>query len=323
MPDTTGLKHEVIIQKLHRMAYDQSIRLSGARLVEIGDGETAPVEAMKQRRPRGRGLGFRLGALACAAGSALSLGCASLGRGSADGAGDAAYRDQAPPEYDFLLAQLLEFDEQIPEAAEAYRRAAAKDPDSVFLQRKLAELAARQDQLDDALQHAQRAHDLEPSDPQARVLLGNLHYLNHDLLSAEAVLRDESGRPASPDAAVLLYQIEMAASRYGEAVDVASWLVAQDPGAVRPYQALATAYDKLGLLPEAAQTLRDALEIEASNLAILAADPRRRTPSFLSLWTLRSRIRSSWRRCCSRVSLEFVMFRSGGPGSRSTPSNLA
>ena len=83
-------------------------------------------------------------------------------------------------------------------------------------------------------------------------------------------MRDELGRPASKDAAVLLYQIEMAASRYPEAVEVASWLVAQDPGAARAYQALATAYDKLKLFPEAAQTLRDALEIDPGNLALLA-----------------------------------------------------
>ena len=41
LPDTDGMEHEVIIQKLHRIPYDQSIRLSGARLVEIGDGKTA------------------------------------------------------------------------------------------------------------------------------------------------------------------------------------------------------------------------------------------------------------------------------------------
>ena len=48
LPDTNGMKHEVIIQKLHRIPYDQSIRLSGAKLVEIGDGKTAPAEELKQ-----------------------------------------------------------------------------------------------------------------------------------------------------------------------------------------------------------------------------------------------------------------------------------
>ena len=46
LPDTTGMKHEVIIQKVHRIAYDQAIRLAGAMLVEIDDEGTPPTEAM-------------------------------------------------------------------------------------------------------------------------------------------------------------------------------------------------------------------------------------------------------------------------------------
>ncbi len=47
LPDTTGMKHEVIIQKLHRIAYDQAIRLAGATLIEIDDQGTPPTEAMR------------------------------------------------------------------------------------------------------------------------------------------------------------------------------------------------------------------------------------------------------------------------------------
>ncbi len=47
LPDTTGLKYEVIIQKRHRIAYDQAIRLTGARLIEIEDSARAPIEAMR------------------------------------------------------------------------------------------------------------------------------------------------------------------------------------------------------------------------------------------------------------------------------------
>ncbi len=46
LPDTTGMKHEVIIQKAHRIAYDQAIRLAGATLIEIDDQGTPPTEAM-------------------------------------------------------------------------------------------------------------------------------------------------------------------------------------------------------------------------------------------------------------------------------------
>ena len=38
LPDTTGMKDEIIIHKSHRFAYDQLYRAAGARFVEIGDG---------------------------------------------------------------------------------------------------------------------------------------------------------------------------------------------------------------------------------------------------------------------------------------------
>ena len=47
LPDTRGLRNEVIIQRRHRIAYDQAIRLTGAKLIEIDDNEKAPVAAMK------------------------------------------------------------------------------------------------------------------------------------------------------------------------------------------------------------------------------------------------------------------------------------
>lgn len=47
LPDTTGMKHEVIIQTVHRIAYDQAIRVAGATLIEISDQGTPPTEAMR------------------------------------------------------------------------------------------------------------------------------------------------------------------------------------------------------------------------------------------------------------------------------------
>ena len=48
LPDTAGIKHEVIIQKIHRIAYDQAIRLAGATLIEIDDQGTPPTEEMRR-----------------------------------------------------------------------------------------------------------------------------------------------------------------------------------------------------------------------------------------------------------------------------------
>ena len=38
LPDTTGMKNEIIIHRSHRFGYDQLYRAAGARFVEIGDG---------------------------------------------------------------------------------------------------------------------------------------------------------------------------------------------------------------------------------------------------------------------------------------------
>src|SRR5262245_45771827 len=36
LPDTRGMKNEIVIQRAHRFAYDQAYRVAGATLVEIG-----------------------------------------------------------------------------------------------------------------------------------------------------------------------------------------------------------------------------------------------------------------------------------------------
>jgi L-seryl-tRNA(Ser) seleniumtransferase len=48
LPDTTGMKNEVIIQTGHRIPYDQALRQAGATLIEISDQGTPPVEAMRK-----------------------------------------------------------------------------------------------------------------------------------------------------------------------------------------------------------------------------------------------------------------------------------
>jgi len=48
LPDTTGMKNEIIIQRMHRNSYDACLRASGAKLVEVGHHtgtETWEVEA--------------------------------------------------------------------------------------------------------------------------------------------------------------------------------------------------------------------------------------------------------------------------------------
>jgi L-seryl-tRNA(Ser) seleniumtransferase len=39
LPDTTGMRNEIVIQRCDRIQYDQALRTAGARLVEVGDAE--------------------------------------------------------------------------------------------------------------------------------------------------------------------------------------------------------------------------------------------------------------------------------------------
>lgn len=48
LPDTTGMRNEILIQTGHRIPYDQAMRTAGAKLVEIGDDGVPPVAAMER-----------------------------------------------------------------------------------------------------------------------------------------------------------------------------------------------------------------------------------------------------------------------------------
>lgn len=69
---------------------------------------------------------------------------------------------------------------QLEEARSAYRRALLASPQSPFLLRELAVVERRADDLASALQHAQQAVELEPTDPRNLTVLGELHEAQGD-----------------------------------------------------------------------------------------------------------------------------------------------
>lgn len=85
------------------------------------------------------------------------------------------------------------------EAIRAYRNAIAASPDSPFLYRELASVE-KDTHPDDAIGHLRRAHDLDPSDPQALVLLGDLYEQQRQLDAA--VEAYSSALSLDPDPAV-------------------------------------------------------------------------------------------------------------------------
>ena len=81
-------------------------------------------------------------------------------------------RPDAPPEYDVLVAIDHETRAENLEALAAYERALEKDPDSVYIHRRLAMSLLRAGHPGKALEHTERALELEPDDKRTRRLLG-------------------------------------------------------------------------------------------------------------------------------------------------------
>lgn len=218
------------------------------------------------------GAAFRRPALVLALAAAPALaGCASFGRAPGPPSESPLIRPEAPPEYDFLVGRELELDGKLGEAAEAYARALAKDPESVYLVRRLAELAARQGHYEEALGYAERAHRLDPEDRPTRLFLGTLYRVRRDPAAAETVLREPSGEPFDDDAAILLFSIYVESDRLPEALGLAEWLVKTDPNGVRGHLALGGVHEKMGHTAEAERALRRGLAVQPGNLALYGA----------------------------------------------------
>jgi len=177
----------------------------------------------------------------------------------------------APPELDFLVGRDLEAEGLLEKALEAYSRALSKDPESVYLLKRVAELSARQNRISEAVVYAERALELEPDNQSVRLFLGNLYQFRKDVASAERVLRDESGELFSDDAALLLFRIYTNNRRFGDARDLAEWMIDTDPDGPRGYFALAEAHEKLGDPTASEATLRAGLERHPGEISFYAA----------------------------------------------------
>ena len=207
----------------------------------------------------------------------LSAGCASWSwRDPFQRTPAYAVPDDAPPELDYLVGRDLELDGEIEDALAAYKRALAKDPEAPELLRKVAELSARASHLEDAVAHAERAYALDPSDRSTRLFLGTLYRFLREPARVEQVLREPDGQPFDPDAALLLYGTLTEADRFAEALEIAKWLVAHEPDALRGWFALADAHEKLGDPAAAEKALREGLKQHPGELALYGALARAR-----------------------------------------------
>ncbi len=204
------------------------------------------------------------------AGLAFLAGCAT-GRPARDPTASAIVRPDAPASYDFLVAREKELAGKLEEALAAYTRAIEKDPDSPYLFRRYADLAWRLGRFEEALDKAERAYDLGPGDPDARLFLGKLYRMRKDAARAEEVLRDDAGDPIGLDASLLLYSMYLESDRGMEALDLARWMIEREPSGLRGYFALSRAYEQLDRPADAEAALRRGLAFDPENLSFFSA----------------------------------------------------
>lgn len=226
--------------------------------------------ARRHRKAAGPGRGawgsVRWGILAVLV-AALGLpGCALLGSGSPPKTAArpphvGAARPDEPADYDVLVGEMAAQDGRFLEARDAYRRAARKDPGSAHLQRKLARLALKLDDVDAAVGYATEAFRLDPDDEDTRIFLARIHRIRLDLPAVESVLLDENGEPVSAQAVLLLYQVYIERGRLADALRITQKLVEDEPELLDGHMALATVYEHMGQPDAAVQVMRDAIAL--------------------------------------------------------------
>lgn len=204
-----------------------------------------------------------LAALTTLLGVVLLGGCASISPGpSREGVGAPLRieRPDKPAEYDVLVAELAQAEGNFEVAREAYRRAAGKDPDAVFLHERLARLSWQLDDVDGAVREAERALELDPSSTRVRLFLGRLYNLKRDFAGLDRVLRTSTGEPLDADAAFALHQVAIERQDLDEAESLARKLMELEPDQLRGILALASVHETRKQFDEAEAVVRQGLE---------------------------------------------------------------
>ncbi|MBW2273749.1 MAG: tetratricopeptide repeat protein [Deltaproteobacteria bacterium] len=202
--------------------------------------------------------------------ASFAVGCASFpGVGQREqGRSAALVRPELPVDYDVLVGEMALQDGDYEGARDAIERAIAKDPNSAYLERRLARFLSQLEDLDGAIAHVERAVELEPDDEESRLFLGHLYRLQRDVEAVREVLTDETGQPISERAALVLYQAFLEADRLDEALVVGEDLVARDPEALGGHMAVATIYERMGRTEDAALVLRKALVLHPGRFVL-------------------------------------------------------
>jgi tetratricopeptide (TPR) repeat protein len=130
----------------------------------------------------------------------------------------------------YALACLAEIDGKYPEAESLLREALERDEDAPYLLLRLSEILAKRGSTQDALEAAQRAVRLDPSDLRARGFLAQLHSQLQEFELAISQYREILDRdPTSKDMRLQLVTLLIRSKDYQAALDELSILTYREP----------------------------------------------------------------------------------------------
>jgi tetratricopeptide (TPR) repeat protein len=148
------------------------------------------------------------------------------------------------------------------EARTYLETAIQKDPDSVYLHQKMALLLKQMKHFPEALAYAQKACDLDPSDPASIILTGDLYTLTgNDDLAVEQYRKVLEMEPGNQRIRLLLTTILVRERQLEEALDQLSTLIAQNPDLVIAHYYRGRINLEMNRYGEAEKALGDALRL--------------------------------------------------------------
>ena len=186
-----------------------------------------------------------------------ALGCATP-RGPHETVPPSSATPEAAAGAAFMTGRLFELEGRLLEAVEAYETAVRLDPESADLHRMLARVRGRLGQSPLAVEHAERAFELDPQDELNRRTLAGLYIVTKRYVEAADLLEPMFQSDAlSPEGLLVLLRLQVELGRVEGAREVTSRVLERARGEgggappLRAFIALGRAYERLGEWTEA------------------------------------------------------------------------
>ena len=165
------------------------------------------------------------------------------------------------------LGSCLYKEERVEEAVEHYQKAIECKPDYPEAHYNLGEVCWRQGKLDEAIEHYQKAVELEPARAEYYINLGNLLAIQER--PSEAIRQFQKALAVEPGytkAHYNLADIFFAQGRWDEAIEHYQQALKQMPDSVHAYYQLGLALQSRGRFAEAVAQLQKVLELDPKHI---------------------------------------------------------